>query len=98
MLLGYGIMVRLPPRPVAMSFLSRRKGHMLSSHARLQGLIVCAMMLGLGEMISALPLPGGHITLARRFVNEVFSISLGWLYYYDWGASGCVAVAVESAS
>ena len=33
-------------------------------------------------MITYLPIPGGHITLAERFVNSSFSFALGWNYWY----------------
>jgi len=42
------------------------------------------MMISLGEMISYLPIPGGHITLAERFVDGAFSFTMGWNYWYDW--------------
>ena len=35
-------------------------------------------MISLGEMISYLPVPGGHITLAERFVDPAWSFTLGW--------------------
>jgi hypothetical protein len=34
-----------------------------------------ATMISLGEMVSHLPLPGGHITLAQRFVDPAFSFT-----------------------
>lgn len=34
----------------------------------------------LGEMVSYLPVPGGHLTLAERFVDPAFSFALGWNY------------------
>jgi L-asparagine transporter-like permease len=34
----------------------------------------------LGEMVAHLPVPGGHITLARRFVSPAFGFALGWKY------------------
>ena len=30
------------------------------------------------------PVPGGHITLASRFVDPSFSFTLGWNYWYNW--------------
>ncbi|KAF9513623.1 hypothetical protein BS47DRAFT_1393189 [Hydnum rufescens UP504] len=48
------------------------------------GTICYAMMLCLGEMVSYLPVPGGHIKLAERFVNPAFSFTLGWNYWYNW--------------
>ncbi len=37
-------------------------------------------MVSLGEMISYLPIPGGHITMAERFVDPAWSFTLGWNY------------------
>lgn len=37
-------------------------------------------MISLGEMAAYLPIPGGHITLAERFVNPAWSFTLGWNY------------------
>lgn len=41
-------------------------------------------MISLGEMVSYLPIPGGHIKLAERFVNPAFSFVMGWNYWYNW--------------
>src|SRR5277367_2922645 len=38
--------------------------------------------ISLGEMIVYLPIPGGHITLAERFVDPAFSFAMGWNYWY----------------
>jgi amino acid permease len=35
-------------------------------------------------MISYLPVTGGHIKLAERFVDPAFSFSLGWNLWYNW--------------
>ena len=35
-------------------------------------------------MISFLPIPGGHIKLAERFVDPAFSFAMGWNYWYNW--------------
>ncbi|KAF9513654.1 hypothetical protein BS47DRAFT_1362222 [Hydnum rufescens UP504] len=48
------------------------------------GTICYAVMLCLGEMVSYLPIPGGHIKLAERFVNPAFSFTMGWNYWYNW--------------
>lgn len=37
-------------------------------------------MISLGEMIAYLPLPGGQIMLAERFVDEAWAFTLGWIY------------------
>jgi amino acid permease len=41
-------------------------------------------MISLGEMIAFLPIPGGHIKLAERFVNPALSFAMGWNYWYTW--------------
>ncbi|SCV73725.1 BQ2448_6155 [Microbotryum intermedium] len=48
------------------------------------GSITFGVMVSLGEMIAALPIPGGHISLAQRFVNPAFSFAMGWNYWYNW--------------
>lgn len=50
----------------------------------LMGTIVFAVMQCLGEMIAHLPVSGGHITLARRFVGNEMAFAVGWLYWYNW--------------
>ena len=44
------------------------------------GSITFSIMVCLGEMIAHLPIPGGHISLAQRFVNPGFSVTMGWNY------------------
>ncbi|KAH9814322.1 amino acid permease/ SLC12A domain-containing protein [Melampsora americana] len=48
------------------------------------GTIVWNVMASIGEMIAHLPIPGGHVTLARRFVDPSLSFSMGWNYWYNW--------------
>ncbi|THH26398.1 hypothetical protein EUX98_g7790 [Antrodiella citrinella] len=48
------------------------------------GTICYCVMVSLGEMIAYLPLPGGHIRLAERFVDPAFSFTMGWNYWYNW--------------
>src|ERR1700742_1647929 len=48
-----------------------------------QSLVYC-VMISLGEMIAFLPVEGGHIKLAERFVNPAMSFTMGWLYWYAW--------------
>ncbi|WVR06212.1 hypothetical protein IAU60_003242 [Kwoniella sp. DSM 27419] len=50
----------------------------------LMGSICYCVMICLGEMISFLPLPGGHITLAARFVDPALAFTMGWNYWYNW--------------
>lgn len=34
--------------------------------------------------VAYLPITGGHIKLAERFVNPAFSFAMGWNYWYNW--------------
>ncbi|KAL1738913.1 amino acid permease/ SLC12A domain-containing protein, partial [Schizophyllum fasciatum] len=48
------------------------------------GTICYSVMVALGEMIAYLPIPGGHIKLAERFVDPALSFTMGWNYWYNW--------------
>ncbi|BGP18332.1 hypothetical protein JCM10213_008505 [Rhodosporidiobolus nylandii] len=48
------------------------------------GTICYSVMICLGELVAHLPVPGGHITLSRRFVSPAFSFAMGWNYWYNW--------------
>ncbi|KAI0036687.1 amino acid permease [Vararia minispora EC-137] len=48
------------------------------------GTICYSVMITLGEMISYLPIAGGHIKLAERFVDPALSFTMGWNYWYNW--------------
>ncbi|THH01619.1 hypothetical protein EW026_g1114 [Hermanssonia centrifuga] len=48
------------------------------------GTICYSVMISLGEMVSYLPIPGGHLTMAERFVDSSWSFTLGWNYWYSW--------------
>ncbi|GAA5937777.1 uncharacterized protein JCM15063_002113 [Sporobolomyces koalae] len=48
------------------------------------GSICYSVMVCLGELVSHLPVAGGHITLARRFVSPSFAFAMGWNYWYNW--------------
>ncbi|GAA5876887.1 hypothetical protein JCM3774_000799 [Rhodotorula dairenensis] len=50
----------------------------------LMGTIVYATMTALGEMSAHLPVPGGVVTLAARFVDKSFAMVIGWGYMYAW--------------
>ncbi|KAF8337995.1 amino acid permease [Cantharellus anzutake] len=50
----------------------------------IMGSICYCVMISLGEMVAYLPIPGGHIKLAERFVNPAFSFAMGWNYWYNW--------------
>ncbi|KAF9232361.1 amino acid permease [Melanogaster broomeanus] len=53
------------------------------------GSICYCVMVSVGEMISLLPLPGGHIRLAERFVDPAFSLAMGWNVWYSWTVRLC---------
>ncbi|KAI0053279.1 hypothetical protein FA95DRAFT_717788 [Auriscalpium vulgare] len=46
--------------------------------------LTAPFQVSLGEMIAFLPIPGGHIKLAERFVDGAFSFTMGWNYWYNW--------------
>ncbi|KIJ15769.1 amino acid-polyamine-Organocation superfamily protein [Paxillus involutus ATCC 200175] len=48
------------------------------------GTICYTTMLTLGEMTAYLPVPGGFIKLAERFVDPAFAFAMGWNYWYGW--------------
>jgi amino acid permease len=48
------------------------------------GTICFSVMISLGEMIAFLPISGGYIKLAERFVNQSFSFTMGWNCWYNW--------------
>ncbi|CAH7666656.1 amino acid permease/ SLC12A domain-containing protein [Phakopsora pachyrhizi] len=48
------------------------------------GSVIWNVMCSLGEMVSHLPVEGGHVTLAGRFVNPSLSFAVGWNYWYTW--------------
>ncbi|KAG1899433.1 amino acid permease [Suillus fuscotomentosus] len=58
------------------------------------GTIVYCVMISLGEMVAYLPIPGGHIKLAERFVDPAFSFAMGWNYWYDWAIAEIAAAAL----
>ncbi|KAF5318205.1 hypothetical protein D9758_018628 [Tetrapyrgos nigripes] len=46
--------------------------------------IAFSVMLCLAEMLTLLPVQGGHVTLAERFVGRSWSFGVGWLYWLNW--------------
>ncbi|KAJ6510097.1 amino acid permease, partial [Mycena vitilis] len=48
------------------------------------GSITYSVMISLGEMVGYLPIAGGHIKLAERFVDPALSFTMGWNYWYNW--------------
>ncbi|KAH7890304.1 amino acid permease [Phlebopus sp. FC_14] len=57
------------------------------------GSICLCVMVSVGEMISLLPLAGGHIRLAERFVDPAFSFAMGWNCWYSWTVPELAAAA-----
>ncbi|KAG1787850.1 amino acid permease [Suillus plorans] len=55
--------------------------------------IVYCVMISLGEMVAYLPIAGGHIKLAERFIDPAFSFAMGWNYWYDWTISSEISAA-----
>ncbi|KAG2152606.1 amino acid permease [Suillus bovinus] len=58
------------------------------------GSIVYCVMITLGEMVAYLPIPGGHIKLAERFVDPAFSFAMGWNYWFNWSITSEISAAV----
>lgn len=49
------------------------------------GSITYAVMISLGEMVAYLPISGGHIALAKRFVDPAFSFTMvSLILYVSW--------------
>ncbi|KAI0644691.1 amino acid permease [Trametes meyenii] len=48
------------------------------------GSLCYTIMVSLGEMSAFLPIAGGHLTFAERFVDPAWSFAVGWLYFYNW--------------
>ena len=63
----------------------RYDGTSLSLYAHICAVIFDALLqISLGEMVAYLPIPGGHIKLAERFVDPALSFTMGWNYWYNW--------------
>ncbi|KAA1072307.1 hypothetical protein PGT21_033394 [Puccinia graminis f. sp. tritici] len=48
------------------------------------GSVSWVVMGCLGEMVAHLPIAGGHVTLAERFVSPSLSFTMGYNYWYSW--------------
>lgn len=48
----------------------------------LMATLLYSVMVSLGEMVAAFPIPGGHYGLASRFVSPELGFAIGWLYWY----------------
>lgn len=47
-------------------------------------MVVIFLMQGLGEMAAFLPIPGGHLAYAGRFVDPAFGFAMSWCYTLVW--------------
>ncbi|KAG1770640.1 amino acid permease [Suillus occidentalis] len=56
------------------------------------GTMCYCVMISVGEMISLLPIPGGHIRFAERFVDPAFSFAMGWNCWYCWTLSAAATL------
>ncbi len=43
--------------------------------------LIIRRQVSLGEMVAYLPIAGGHIKLAERFVDRALSFAMGWNYW-----------------
>ncbi|KAG6842503.1 hypothetical protein C0991_000029 [Blastosporella zonata] len=75
---------QLKNRHVAMISIGGVIGTGLLLGYTVMGTICYSVMISLGEMVAYLPIPGGHIKLAERFVNPALSFTMGWNYWYNW--------------
>jgi len=48
------------------------------------GSVSWVVMGCLGEMVAHLPIAGGHVSLAERFVSRSLSFTMGYNYWYSW--------------
>ncbi|EIW75877.1 amino acid permease [Coniophora puteana RWD-64-598 SS2] len=48
------------------------------------GTIVYCVMISVGEMITLLPIAGGPVNLAERFVDPALGFAYGWCWMYTW--------------
>lgn len=48
------------------------------------GVLIFLVMQGLGEMCTALPVPGGFVSLAERFWSPALSVAVGYAYIAIW--------------
>lgn len=50
----------------------------------IMGSLSWVVMGCLGEMVAHLPIPGGHVTLAQRFVSPSLAFTMGYNYWWSW--------------
>lgn len=50
----------------------------------IMGTVCYAVMQCMGEAVSYLPIPGGHLRLADRFVSPALSFTMSYNYLFNW--------------
>ncbi|KAG2063140.1 hypothetical protein BDR04DRAFT_1198644 [Suillus decipiens] len=60
------------------------------------GTMCYCVMISVGEMITLLPVAGGHIKLAERFVDPSFSFAMGWNCWYCWTVRRYIALSAAT--
>ncbi|RMD40541.1 hypothetical protein DV735_g4612, partial [Chaetothyriales sp. CBS 134920] len=60
------------------------------------GVMVWAMMMGLGEMATWLPLPGAIPQFCSRYVDEAMGFAVGWNTWYSCTITLCAEVSAAS--
>jgi amino acid transporter len=55
--------------------------------------VVISVLCCAGEMVSFLPISGGHLTLAARFVDPAFSAAASWNYWVCWCLVECAEIS-----
>ncbi|RMZ92184.1 hypothetical protein DV736_g590, partial [Chaetothyriales sp. CBS 134916] len=60
------------------------------------GLMVFAMMMGLGEMATWLPLPGAIPQFCARYVDDAMGFAVGWNNWYTCAITLCAEISAAS--
>lgn len=58
--------------------------------------VVISVLCCVGEMVAYLPLSGGHLTLAGRFVDPSFSAAASWNYWICWCLVECAEISAAA--
>jgi hypothetical protein len=89
--IGTGLFVGLGASLAASGPLSTLLGYTL------MGFLVWALMVALGELATFLPLPGGFVAHASRFVSPGFGAALGWQYWVSTRSASCGMVCADAS-
>lgn len=77
----------MPPSPLTYACGSRpalASPLTLTALVSRSGLADTSIMQGIGEMTAYLPVPGGHLTYAGRFVDPALAFAVNWSYAIQW--------------